>query len=83
MSILAFLLFFFAGLGFGYAAVGKWKFFPLVFPILLAIGAFIRDGVDAGSLLKLLAAVIVMLIGIGLGVMLDERSGRGETAGAG
>ena len=52
---LSYILFFLAGFGFGYAAPGRWKFTPLVFPVLLAIGAFIRDGVSGGSILKLSA----------------------------
>jgi len=80
---LAFVIFFFAGFGFGYAALGMWKFTPLLFPIVLAIGAFIRDGVDAAALLKLLAAIVVMLIGIALGAMLEQRTARRETAEAG
>ena len=81
--MLAFVIFFFAGFGFGYAALGMWKFTPLLFPIVLAIGAFIRDGVDAAALLKLLAAIVVMLIGIALGAMLEQRTARRETAEAG
>ena len=80
---MSYVLFFLAGLGFGYAAVGLWKLLPLVFPLVLALGAFLSDGVDAGSLVKLVVAIVVILIGIGLGVVLDERGARGEAAGAG
>jgi hypothetical protein len=31
-GIIAYLLFFLAGLGFGYAAEGKWRWLPLLFP---------------------------------------------------
>ena len=37
-GIIAYLLFFLAGLGFGYAAEGKWRWLPLLFP--LALGAW-------------------------------------------
>ena len=77
---MAYVLFFFAGFGFGYAAQGRWKFTPLVFPILLAIGAFLRDGVSGGSLLKFAVAVVLILIGIVLGTILDQRSARSQTA---
>jgi hypothetical protein len=80
---MSYVLFFLAGLGFGYAASGAWKFLPLVFPLLLAAGAFLRDGVDGSSLLKLVVAIVVMVVGIVLGALLDERSARGQTAGAG
>jgi hypothetical protein len=80
---MSYVLFFLAGFGFGYAATGVWKFLPLVFPLLLAVGAFIRDGVDGTALLKLLIAVAVMLLGIFLGTLLEQRGERGQTAGAG
>ena len=38
MGLTAYLLFFLAGLGFGYAASGRWKWVPLAFPLLLGIG---------------------------------------------
>ena len=79
---MAYVLFFLAGLGFGYAASGVWKLLPLIFPIALAIGAFAKDGVDGGSVLRLVIAIVVTLIGVALGMVLDERSARGQTAGA-
>jgi hypothetical protein len=82
MAVIAYVLFLLAGLGFGYAAPGRWKFVPVVFPLLLAAGAFVRDGVDVGSLIRLIVAIVVTVIGIVLGALLDERSARGETAGA-
>ena len=39
MAVVAYVLFFLAGLGFGYAAMGGWKWLPLVFPLLLALFA--------------------------------------------
>jgi len=77
---MSYILFFLAGFGFGYAAPGMWKFAPLVFPLLLALGAFLRDGISGASLLKLLVAIIVMVIGIVLGAVLDERGARSQTA---
>ena len=61
---MAYVLFFLAGLGFGYAAAGLWKFLPLLFPLVLAVGAFVRDGIHGTALLKLVVAVVVMLLGI-------------------
>jgi hypothetical protein len=80
---MSYVLFFLAGLGFGYAANGGWKFLPLLFPLVLAVGAFIRDGIDGTALLKLVVAVAVMLLGILLGALLEQRGGRSQTAGAG
>ena len=62
MTITAFVLFFVAGLGFGYAAPRLWKLSPLFFPLALALGAFLRDGVDGASLAKLIGAIVVTLI---------------------
>ncbi|HEY1358915.1 MAG TPA: hypothetical protein VGF21_11480 [Thermoleophilaceae bacterium] len=77
---MSYVLFFLAGLGFGYAAVGLWKFAPLVFPLVLALGAFLRDGVDGESLLKLVVAIVVMIVGIVLGALIDARGARSQTA---
>jgi hypothetical protein len=78
--ILGNLLFFLAGLGFGYAAPGGMKFAPFVFPILLAIGAMARDGVQGEIFLKLLLALAITTIGIALGWVLDVRSRRQSEA---
>jgi hypothetical protein len=80
---MAYVLFFLAGLGFGYAAAGVWKFLPLLFPLVLAVGAFVRDGIDGTALLKLVVAVAVMLLGILLGTLLEQRGDRSQAAGAG
>jgi hypothetical protein len=46
VGVAAYALFFIAGLGFGYAAVGKWKWLPILFPLALALGAALQQGVD-------------------------------------
>ena len=46
MGVTAYVLFFIAGLGFGFAAAGKWKWLPLIFPLLLFLGAVLQDGID-------------------------------------
>jgi hypothetical protein len=71
--VIAYVLFFLAGLGFGYAAPGGWKFVPFVFPILLAIGAMLRDGVQGEILLRLLIALVLTAVGIVLGAILEQR----------
>jgi hypothetical protein len=82
--IVGFVLFFLAGVGFGYAAPGGFKFIPFVFPLLLALGAFLRDGLQGEIFLRLLLALVLTGIGIFLGMYLDERSREGgETAEAG
>ncbi len=80
MGVVAYLLFFVAGLGFGYAAVGKWKWLPLVFPLALALGAAVQQGVDGTWVFRVIVALVVTVGGVLLGAMLDARGERGERA---
>ncbi|HEV3375966.1 MAG TPA: hypothetical protein VG126_01655 [Thermoleophilaceae bacterium] len=80
MGIVAYLVFFLAGLGFGYAASGKWKWLPIAFPVALALGAAISQGIDGAWVLRLIIALAVTVGGILLGAMLDARGSRGERA---
>ena len=72
-GVISYLLFFLAGVGFGYAAPGKWKWLPLLFPLLLAVGAIVIHGVDASILLRLLIALIITVVGVLVGTMIDAR----------
>jgi hypothetical protein len=76
----AYVLFFIAGLGFGYAAVGKWKWLPLVFPLALALGAAVQQGIDGTWVFRLIVALVVTVGGVLLGALLDSRGQRGEQA---
>jgi hypothetical protein len=80
VGIVAYLLFFVAGLGFGYAAVGKWKWLPILFPLVLALGAAIQQGVDGTWVFRVIVALVVTVGGVLLGAMLDSRGERGERA---
>jgi hypothetical protein len=80
VGIVAYLVFFLAGLGFGYAASGKWKWFPIAFPLALALGAAIQQGIDGAWVVRLIIALVVTVGGILLGAMLDARGSRGERA---
>jgi hypothetical protein len=75
VGITAYVLFFLAGVGFGYAAPPKWKWLPLLFPLALGIGALLRDGLDASILIRLLVALIITGVGILVGALIDNRSG--------
>jgi hypothetical protein len=77
---MSYVLFFLAGLGFGYAAPGKARLLPLLFPLALALIAIANNGLDGETVLKLVIALVVMLIGIALGGMLEERAQRGGAA---
>jgi hypothetical protein len=78
VRIASYVLFFIAGLGFGYAASGKWKWLPLLFPLALALGAALQEGIDGTWILRLIIALLVTAAGVLLGAMLDARGERGE-----
>ena len=80
MGIAAYVLFFLAGLGFGYAAPGKWKWVPLIFPLALALGAALQQGIDGAMILRLVVALLVTAGGVLLGALLEVRGERGERA---
>jgi hypothetical protein len=80
VGVAAYVLFFVAGLGFGYAAVGKWKWLPILFPLALAIGAAIQQGVDGTWVVRVIVALLVTAGGVLLGALLDSRGQRGERA---
>jgi hypothetical protein len=71
--VLAYIIFFLAGLGFGYAAPGIFKFTPFVFPLLLALGALLRDGLQGEIALRLLIALGITAVGVVIGRLLDTR----------
>ena len=73
-GIVGFLLFFLAGVGFGFAAPPKWRWLPLLFPLLLGLWALFKYGPDASVLIRLVLALIITVLGIFLGAMLDARS---------
>jgi hypothetical protein len=80
VGIAAYVLFFLAGLGFGYAAPGKWKWIPLIFPLALALGAALQQGIDGTMIIRLIVALLVTAGGVLLGALLDARGERGERA---
>ena len=77
-GIIGFLLFFLAGVGFGFAAPPKWRWLPLLFPLLLGLWALFKYGPDASVLIRLVLALIITVLGIFLGAMLDARSSEGD-----
>jgi hypothetical protein len=73
-NIIAYVIFFVAGFGFGYAAPPKLKWLPLVFPVLLAVSALLKDGLQGAILVKLLIALLITVAGIAIGWLLDQRA---------
>jgi hypothetical protein len=78
--VFAFILFFLAGLGFGYSLNGRGKWIPLIFPLLLGIGALTQWGLDGAIFLKLFIALLLTVGGIVLGTILDQRGGQAADA---
>ena len=75
MGITAFLLFFLAGLGFGYAATGPWKWLPLLFPLALGLYALFLYGPDASVIVRLVVALLITALGVVIGSLIDARTG--------
>ena len=73
-GLIAYLLFFLAGLGFGYAAEGKWRLLPLLFPLALGAWAIFKYGPDAWVLIRLVIALVLTVLGVILGTAIDARS---------
>jgi hypothetical protein len=67
MAVIAYVLFFLAGVGFGYAAAGRWRWLPVAFPLALALLAAASEGVDGTMLLRLALALLVTAAGVLLG----------------
>ena len=71
--MVSYVLFFLAGLAFGYAAPGLSKWLPLIFPLALALLAAIDEGIDGTFIVRLVVAVVVTIVGVLLGALLDRR----------
>ena len=74
MGITAYVLFFLAGVGFGYAAPTRWTWLPVLFPIALALGAVLLHGLDGAIIVRLIVALIVTALGVFVGMMIDARA---------
>jgi hypothetical protein len=77
VDIASYLIFFLAGLGFGFAAPGKSKWVPLAFPLALALAAAFQEGIDGTLVIRLIVALLVTAGGVQLGALLDSRGARG------
>ena len=78
--MIPYILFFVAGLGWGYALYGIRRWTVLLFPLVLALGAFVSDGVTGEALLELLLAFGLTTAGIVLGTILATREDRTQPA---
>jgi hypothetical protein len=75
-GIVAYVLFFIAGLGFGYAAEGRWRWLPLLFPLVLGLFALLKYGPDASVIIRLIVALVVTAAGVLVGAAIDARGER-------
>ena len=71
-----YILFFLAGLGWGFALFGIWRWTALLFPLVLALFAFSKDGVSGDAVLELLLALGLTSVGIVIGAALAAREDR-------
>ena len=78
--MIPYILFFLAGLGFGYALFGIWRWPAVLFPILLALMAFASDGVSSEAVLELLLALGLTAAGTVLGTVFATREDRTQPA---
>lgn len=80
MAVAPYVIFFIAGLAFGYAAQGLWKWVPVLFPLALFLIAVFQEGADGTMLLRLVVALVVTVLGVLLGVLVERRSDSGSRA---
>jgi hypothetical protein len=71
--IVDYVIFFLAGVGFGYAAPGMTKWVPLLFPVLLAVITAFKEGIDGTLVLRLLLALGITAVGVLVGVLIERR----------
>ena len=74
-SSIAYVLFFLAGLAFGYAAAGR-RVAAVRVPDPAGAAAPCQEGVDGTMLLRLLVALVVTAVGVVLGMLLDPGGAR-------
>jgi 4-amino-4-deoxy-L-arabinose transferase-like glycosyltransferase len=80
VTVAAYLLFLLAGLAFGFAAVGKWKWAPLAFPLMLALAAALTEGVDGTLVARLVVALLLTAAGVLVGTLVERRGQGGRPA---
>jgi hypothetical protein len=78
--VVPYILFFLAGLGWGYALPGIWKWTALLFPLVLALFAFSSDGVSGEAVIELLVALGLAAAGVVIGMILESREERAQPA---
>jgi hypothetical protein len=80
-QVAGFIVFFLAGLAFGYAAPGAWGLFPVVIPFFMGLYTGLSDGFDGHVILFMIIGIIVSLVGSLIGRVLQYRFERDEAPG--
>ena len=81
-QVAGFIVFFLAGLAFGYAAPGVWGLFPVVIPFVMGVYTGLTTGFDGHVILFTVIGMVVSLVGSLLGRALQYRLEGDEAPGA-
>lgn len=79
MQVIAIILFFLVGVAFGYALGPPMMWVPVIFPLVMALAAALKDGPSGSIVLRLVIALVVTVGGVLLGQRLAPE-GRPEEA---
>jgi len=80
VAIAPYVIFFLAGLAFGYAAPGRSKWIPLLFPVALFLIAVFQEGASGTTVIRLIVALVVTVVGVLLGILIERRTDESSRA---
>ena len=80
MAITPYVIFFLAGLAFGYAAPGRSKWIPLLFPVALFLIALFQEGATGTTVIRFIVALVITAVGVLLGILLERRAAESSSA---
>jgi hypothetical protein len=81
MQVMAIILFFLAGLAFGYALGPPLMWIPVAFPLIMALAAAVKDGPSGSIFVRLAIALAVTILAVLLGQRLAPESRAEEAPG--
>jgi len=67
VQVIAIILFFLVGVAFGYALAPPMMWVPVIFPLVMALAAALKDGPSGSIVLRLVIALVVTVGGVLLG----------------
>ena len=80
VAITPYVIFFLAGLAFGYAAPGRSKWIPLLFPVVLFLIALFQEGASGTTVIRFIVALVITAVGVLLGILLERRADESSRA---